>query len=76
MPPVPLYHSGGVHFFAGIFAAIGLTAYMMIGYRAAPPVVGYVAPDTPASRAGLLPGDQPAALKLRTRSVTSLGSGP
>jgi len=41
-----------------IFAAIGLTIYMMIGYNTAPPVVGMVAPATPAARAGIQPGDK------------------
>lgn len=48
-----------------ILAAIGLTAYMMIGYRTPPAIIGTVAPQTPASRAGLRPGDEIKAINGR-----------
>ncbi|MCK6483278.1 MAG: site-2 protease family protein [Phycisphaerae bacterium] len=45
-----------------IFAAIGLTIYMMVGYETQPAVVGLVAPNTPAARAGLQTGDHIIAI--------------
>lgn len=45
-----------------IFAAIGLTIYMMVGYEAQPAVVGLVVPNTPAARAGLQTGDHIIAI--------------
>ena len=63
-----------------IFAAIGLSIYMMVGYDTQPPVVGVVVPASPAARAGLVPGDRIAAVngksvsdyeELRTRIALS-----
>lgn len=41
-----------------ILAAIGFMILFTIGFNAPPPVVGQVKPDSPAQRAGLLPGDR------------------
>lgn len=41
-----------------IFAAILFTVVNMVGMMKPPPIIGYVAENTPAARAGLLPGDR------------------
>ena len=45
------------------------TAFMFIGSPVSKPIIGYVAPDTPAAFAGLMPNDQ--VLMLDNISVTS-----
>ncbi|MBL8879344.1 MAG: site-2 protease family protein [Phycisphaerales bacterium] len=45
-----------------LFAALLLMCVFLVGTKATPPIVGGVEPDSPASRAGLLPGDRIIAI--------------
>jgi membrane-associated protease RseP (regulator of RpoE activity) len=41
-----------------LFAALAFMIVFMMGYETMPPVVGQVVPDSPAQKAGLIPGDR------------------